>query len=107
MGASTELRPMSLGLGSSLWIGGRIDALLTLLAVTGRGESFLVGLRPDRVRLLFWDPGGGGVWEGKDGTPRSWGRTIGRCCPYGVDGRDPLGIFDGGNPAKGPTSRFP
>lgn len=53
MGASTELRPMSLGLGSNLWIGGRIDALLTLLAVTGRGESFLVGLRPDSAKLLF------------------------------------------------------
>lgn len=45
--------------------------------------------------------------EENEGTFRSWGRTIGRCCPYGVDGRDPLGIPDEGNPAKGPTSRFP
>lgn len=31
-----------------------MEALLTLLAVTGRGESFLVGLSPESVRLLLF-----------------------------------------------------
>lgn len=46
IGASGELRPISLGLGSSFWIGGRTGAPETLPEVIGRGDC-LVGLMPD------------------------------------------------------------
>lgn len=48
MGASGELRPINLGLGSSFWIGGRIGAPVTPLDDDiGRGE-FFVGLIPEK-----------------------------------------------------------
>lgn len=46
IGASGELRPMSLGLGSNLWSGGRTGAPAMPPAVRGRGDC-LVGLMPD------------------------------------------------------------
>jgi hypothetical protein len=46
IGASGELRPMSLGLGSNLRIGGSTGAPAIPPAVMGRGDC-LVGLIPD------------------------------------------------------------
>ena len=46
-GASGELLPISLGLGSKVWIGGKTGAPVKLPDVIGRGE-FFVGLIPDR-----------------------------------------------------------
>lgn len=46
MGASGELRPINLGLGSSFCIGGKIGAPVILPEVTGRGDC-LVGLIPE------------------------------------------------------------
>ena len=59
IGASGELRPMSLGLGSSRWIGGRTGAPAKLPEVIGRGDC-LVGLIPDL--LMPWELCGGDEW---------------------------------------------
>lgn len=58
-GASGELRPMSLGLGSSLRMGGRTGAPAMPLAVGGRGDC-LVGLIPDIA--MPWELWGGDEW---------------------------------------------
>lgn len=56
MGASGELRPINLGLGSSFWIGGRTGAPVTLPDVIGRGDC-LVGLIPEKG--MPWELWGG------------------------------------------------
>lgn len=117
IGAPGELRPISFGLGSSFWIGGRMGAPATLPEVIGRGE-FLVGLIPDRGTP--WELCGGeecaalGVATENNGCPwndaDAWLGGSGRgawCWPYGVQGPEPLDAAAAGNPASGPTSRFP
>jgi len=59
IGASGELRPMSLGLGSSLRIGGSTGAAVMPAEVMGRGDCF-VGLIPDIP--IPWELCGGDEW---------------------------------------------
>lgn len=59
IGASGELRPMSLGLGSNLRMGGSTGAPAMPPEVIGRGDCF-VGLIPDIP--MPWELCGGEEW---------------------------------------------